>query len=195
MGSPRDDEAGCYTPGMTRRLSLLALIAVAGCSSYATYPSIETDTALALTNATYQPAPEIMATTLAWIDEQYGSGDTVVFNLPAGMVPVVYDRVVAHLGDATPMTAAGQAATPLLELRIRGLSAQADVIYPTSSGTWHRSTIYLSTTLLKPWAVERERTWNVPVTDWPAPNYPDAVAAWEAARSDSQATANTSDAP
>ena len=98
--------------------------------------------------------------------------NTIVFNLPKGVNKETYTIVSEKIGGAIAMETSGQLAYHVTELRKRPFHAEADVVFPVSGGQYEQATIYLSSSLSKPWTVQRERIWMIPVTELPAPNFP-----------------------
>ncbi|MDP7008052.1 MAG: hypothetical protein QGI78_00610 [Phycisphaerales bacterium] len=150
---------------------LLVSIFLACCSPVATYPPIEVGSAVRFSNSSYEPVPTILVTTLEYSKEHFGGLETTVFNLPKGMSHDTYAIVSSRVLDSTPMMEAEQQAYHITELRVRGLRAEADVVFPSAGGTLETATLYLSKSLAHPWRVNRERIWLIPVATAPSPNY------------------------
>ncbi|MHC4946730.1 MAG: hypothetical protein ACYTG1_00500 [Planctomycetota bacterium] len=147
---------------------LAALTAlVAACAPFATYPPVEGS--LNLSQPDFEPIPLLMAEAIIFCDERYGSAGEVVFNLPEGTPPPVYERVIRHLGEGRPMEAGDAQAYHVEEVRVRGLDAQVDVIYPRSDGVHQLVTISFRKKL-RHYAVASTRLWRIHV-EAPPPHY------------------------
>ena len=88
-----------------------------------------------------------------------------------GVLGETYDIVSARVSDSEPLQNEGEQAYHITELRVRGLKAEADIIFPRAGGGYETATLYLSKSFSNPWQVNRERIWLIPVTQAPAPNY------------------------
>ena len=154
-----------------RTLLLLTAILFLGCTPVATYPPVENDTALTFSNSTNEPVPTIMAKVVSYAHEHFGGMDIVVFNLPEGVSKETYNIVSDKLGGAIPMTSPNEIAYHLTELRVRGFSADADVIFPSTTGGYEMATVHLESSLVSPWKVIRNRVWLIPTNKAPVPNY------------------------
>lgn len=160
----------CYT--FTMRIQYLILVTVlVGCTPIATYPPIETNAALKFSNSANEPVPTIMATAITHAHDRFGGMDKIVFNLPVGVGYETYAIVADQLGGASPMKTVGQPAYHIVELRVRGFVAEADLVFPTAAGGYKRVTIHMETSFIDPWIVTRDRIWEVPM-DEPIPNIP-----------------------
>ncbi len=149
---------------------LLSVVFV-GCTPVATYPPIENDATLAFADSSNEPIPTVFAELLQYAHEHYGGMDTIVFRLPDGVTNETYRIVSEKLGGAVPLTSRDGVAYYITELRKRPFHAEADIIFPSSTGRYEQATLYLSSSLLEPWRVLRERVWLVPVSTLPEPNY------------------------
>tara|TARA_B100001750_G_C15433391_1_gene559522 strand:+ start:230 stop:754 length:525 start_codon:yes stop_codon:yes gene_type:complete len=159
------------------------------CTPIATYPPIENRTAKKFTEKVSEPVPTILATTIKYAFDKFGGMETIVFNLPEGLDEKIYSRVIKRLNNATAITDDKQAAYHIVQLRVRGLKAEADVLFPAlgwDEGGWlsadHTSeyrmaTIHLEGSLVDEWKVTRDRVWRVPVTEIPSPNKPSVATA------------------
>ena len=126
-----------------RTVILLLFVCVIGCSPVATYPPIETEEIQKLTKSAHKPVSTILVKTLEYMHSHFGGMDEVVFNLPVGMGVKTYAVVSEKVGDAEPMSYAGQPAYHIIELRVRGLEADADVLFPSASGGYKMVTLHL----------------------------------------------------
>jgi len=152
-------------------LTLIVVSFLSCCSPIATYPPVEVSTAVSFSNSSYEPVPTILVTTIEYAHNHYGGMETVVYNLPEGMLGETYDIVSARVSDSAPLQNEGEQAYHITELRVRGLRAEADIIFPRAGGGYETATLYLSKSFSNPWQVNRERIWLIPVTQAPAPNY------------------------
>jgi hypothetical protein len=150
---------------------LLIIVLFSGCTPVATYPPVETDIALVFSDSTNEPIPTIFAETLRYAHEHFGGMDVIVFNLPDTVGEKTYELVSDKLGGALPMENKEQVSFHIIELRKRPFHAEADIIFPSTSGNYERATLYLTSSLVDPWKVTRDRIWLVPVTELPSPNY------------------------
>ena len=151
---------------------LLLLIALfSGCTPVATYPPVEIDAALLFSDSSNEPIPTIFAESLRYAHEHFGGMDVIVFNLPETVGVETYELVADKLGGAVPMHNSQQVSFHIIELRKRPFHAEADIIFPSTSGNYERATLYLSSSLVNPWKVMRDRIWLVPVNKLPSPTY------------------------
>jgi hypothetical protein len=148
---------------------LIACVSMS-CSPIATFPPIETEAAAKFADATRKPVPKIMATIINYAHDTYGAMDTVVFNLPEGVGHGAYSLVMDKLDDAAPMTRNDQPAYHIIELRVRGFKAEADVVFPTKSGDYQMATVWVHT---DPFGakVTSDRVWAIPIYESPAPTF------------------------
>ena len=159
----------CYTLDMKYITLLIACFSM-GCSPIATFPPIETEAATKFADATQKPVPRIMAVAINYAHNTYGSMDKIVFNLPEGVGYEAYGLVNNKLSNASPMTSVGQPAYHIIELRVRGFNAEADVVFPASSGDYQMATVWIHA---DPFGakVTSDRVWAIPVHESPAPTY------------------------
>ena len=130
-----------------RNIFVLSILVFVGCTPVATYPPVETDTALSFANSSNEPVPTILAEVILFAHEHYGGMEVIVFNLPEGINHETYNIVSSKLNGAIPMTTPNQIAYHILELRVRGFDADADIIFPSASGRYELATIHLDTSL------------------------------------------------
>ncbi|MFT4592330.1 MAG: hypothetical protein ACI9JK_000022 [Phycisphaerales bacterium] len=150
--------------------SLLLCFFLGGCAYIATYPPVESDVILSNPNSANEPVPTILAEVLLYAHSQYGGMDIIVFNLPKGMTPETYSIVSNKLGGAVPLTIDNQVAYHITELRVRGLSAEADITFPSPSGGYEEASIRLTSAPFEHWAVSDSRVWLIPSKTPPSPN-------------------------
>ncbi len=154
-----------------RYMLLLSVLVFCGCSSVATYPPIETKNLLAPPSSANEPVPTIMGKIITYSHEHYGGMDSIVFNLPEGVDNKTYDIVGGFVGGATPMSTTNELSYHITELRMRGLSADADVVFPSASGIYGMATIQLKSSILGDWEVVNDRIWLIPIETPPLPTY------------------------
>jgi hypothetical protein len=151
---------------------LLALTALAGCTAWATYPSIEGATSI--DDPQFAPIPELMADAIAYGAERYpmdrGENDPLVFNLPPDTPPRVYEKVAGRLGNARPMTDEDAFAYHVKTVRVRTVEGQVDLICPRPDGHHELMEISFKQRLGKGYDVASARLWRVHV-DVPEPNF------------------------
>lgn len=160
----------CYT--FVMRLSLLFIVGlITGCTHTATYPPVEGSVSVALSNSSSEPVPTIFSLVISYSHKHYGGMETIVFNLPKGINKEVYSMVSGELGDANPMSTPNEIAYHITELRLRGFSAEADVLFPQASGGYGMSTVRLATSVGGDWGVVEDRVWLILVNQPPPPNH------------------------
>ena len=142
------------------------------CSPIATFPPIETEAATKFGDAARKPVPRIMAAIINYAHEHYGWTDEIVFNLPEGVGQEAYALVNAMLINATPMTSNDQSAYHIIELRVRGFNAEADVVFPIRAGDYQMATLRLHKSTFDPWEVTYDRVWAVPIHESPSSTFP-----------------------
>lgn len=152
-------------------LSFLSFVVFSGCTTIATYPPIEHETARSFANSSKEPVPTIMAEAISYTHKHFGGMDRVVFNLPQGVDREAYSIVAKKLGDAVPMKNANEIAYHIVELRLRGFEADADVVFPVTMGGYEMATIHLESSIVDPWVVTNDRVWLIPTSDMLLPNY------------------------
>jgi hypothetical protein len=149
--------------------TMLAWMALASaCAPFATYPPI--DGAVGIDNPAYEPVPTIMADSFRYVHDRYNAGhDSYAVNLPPGTPSKVYDKVLLKLGAGEPMTDSSQWGYHLVELRSRGLSAEADFVVPRQGAPHAMVTLHLEKQFNN-YSVKSAKVWNLPVSV-PGPNY------------------------
>lgn len=154
-----------------QNLFLLFVLVFSGCTTIATYPPVENDAALSFSNSSIEPVPTIIADVLSYAHDHYGGMDLIVFNLPKGIDKETYTIVAKKLGGALPMTSQNEIAYHITELRLRGFSADADVVFPSTTGGYEMATIHLEASFVNPWEVTKDRVWLIPTNEPPLPNF------------------------
>lgn len=154
-----------YCPSILIVLSLI----LAGCTTWATYPPIEED-AVELNNPSLEPIPSLMAEAIRFAYEHYAPGHELVINLPESTPADVYWKVQEILGTGRPMNATDSTTFGVLEVRVRALDAEVDVIYPRVGTSHEMTTITFHKDLLTYYEVVSSRLWRIRV-DQPRPHY------------------------
>lgn len=117
-----------------------------------------------------EPVPTVMAKSIQFANEWYGTDQQPVINLPRGTPPEVYAVVIRRMGEGVPMTDASQKAFHIEAVRISGTTAEVDMIHPGTIGEYQSVTIYLDDAMFRGWQVNNSRPWRFRVTP-PQPNY------------------------
>lgn len=155
----------------TVRASILIgfLILIPGCVSWSSYPPLKmTDRMI---NPSNEPMPTLMTGAIRFAYFHYGSGEEdFAINLPEGVSHEIYTRVIRKLEIGHPMTDPNETAYHVLEIRIRGVEAEVDLLYPRSGSIYEMVTISFRRRLIEGWRVFTSRLWRVHV-DRPQPNY------------------------
>ena len=154
-----------------RNYIFLLLFLFVGCANISTYPPVENAVVLSNPTSTSEPVPTIITEVLFYAHEHFGGMEIVVFNLPKGVENETYVMVASRLGGGIPMTSNEQVAYHITELRVRGLSADADIVFPATSGGYEEATIHLESSPFGNWGVTDERVWLIPSKTAPSPNY------------------------
>jgi hypothetical protein len=154
------------------RLAILLVMGLfTGCTHTATYPPIENLGGVDLSHSSGEPVPTIFSLVISYSHNHYGGMETVVFNLPKGIHNKVYSLVSEKLDDANPMSTQNEIAYHITELRLRGFSAEADVLFPQASGGYGMSTVRLASSVGGTWEVVDDRVWLILVNNPPLPNH------------------------
>ena len=148
-------------------LAAATLLATAGCTPWATYPRVKGMTEIGTPST--EPVPTLMARAISYIKENECAGAQFAVNLPPGVPVKVYNKVFDDLGYTQPMTSAGEPAYHVIEVRLRGMNAEVDVIYPFE-GEYALSTVKFHNSVVPGWNVVDTRRWNIKITV-PEPNY------------------------
>ena len=155
----------------TVRASILIgiLIVIPGCVTWSTYPSQKmTDR---MTNPSNEPTPTLMTKAIHFAYSHYGSGEEdFAINLPEGVSHEIYTRVIRKLEIGHPMTDPNETTYHVLEIRIRGLEAEVDLLYPRQGSIYEMVTLSFRRRLVEGWTVLTSRLRRVHV-DRPQPNY------------------------
>ena len=145
------------------------LLAIPGCVTWSAYPPQNmTDR---MTNPSNEPIPTLMTGAIRFAHMHYGSGeDDFAINLPEGIPHEIYTRVIRKLGLGHPMTEPGETTYHVLEIRLRGLEAEVDLLYPRRGSIYELVTITFRRRLVEGWSVLTSRLWRKNVA-LPRPNY------------------------
>jgi hypothetical protein len=152
--------------------ALAGMGSLAGCSSWSTYPQVETKAARVFSQPTREPVPTIMAAALNYTQREYTVGKELPINLPDGCNWEAYQRVFERVsGEPRPMLKAGEPAIAITEVRTRAWDAEVDLVYPRGDGLNQLVTIDLSRDVTKPWHVKSARLWQIRDVTLPDPTY------------------------
>lgn len=154
-------------------LALVALVLLIGCSPWATYPKIEG--AAQVGNPQFEPLPSIMATAIRQGHERAGFEGEPVYNLPEGTGRAGYAAVQAQLGQGRAMQEPGEPAVHVIQVRVRGVDAEVDVILPRRDAPPEMVTYRMRQRFLHHYRVTDTRRWNIAV-DVPEPTSPQSRA-------------------
>jgi len=149
-------------------LMVTVLAVLQGCTPWATYPRVKGMTELG--SPATEPVPTLMARAVSYIKDNKCDGAQYAVNLPPGVPLKVYTKVFEDLGYIRPMTSSAELAYHVTEVRLRGLNAEVDVVYPDSMGDHQLTTVNFRNSVVPGWNVVDTRTWNIHVAV-PSPNY------------------------
>lgn len=155
---------------------LMGLVMVmAGCTPWATYPS--SPGFVNISDPWIPPIPELMADSIRTVHERdgRGPGDAMVFNLPPNTPDRVYHRVIAHLSNAgssnaRPMRDVTESAYHIIEVRVRAVESEVDLIHVGAAGVPEEVTLSFQHDILHGQRLVRVRPWRYRV-ELPPPNY------------------------
>jgi hypothetical protein len=160
---------------MTTRLlaALLLTLSPVACTAMSTYPPTA-GKPVSTPNVT--PGPEVMAGAIKEAHRVSGLDSTVVFNLPAGLLPSTWGKVSALLGNgAKPMEGGDLNVFSVQQLRVSGGVAEVDVVYP-ERGVYQLMTVKFKGGGMAPWKVDWAYRWVIPATA-PIANTPETMLA------------------
>ena len=149
----------------------LVIVVATGCSPWATYPPVEIKPAKQLTRESWEPVPTVMAVAVQYARDTYTKDQDLAINLPEGTPALVYDKVIAKVGEGRPLRNAGEPAIHIKEVRTRGFDAQVDLVYARPDGMHQLVTLTLNRTVFQSWRVVNARPWQLRDFTPPAPNY------------------------
>ncbi len=149
---------------------MLFLFVFSGCTPVATYPPVETKAGLVFSGSVHEPVPTIMTEVVLYTHKHFGGLQTIVFNLPLGINSDTYSDVIGRISGSAPMSKVDEIAYHITELRVRGFSADADVMFPLASGGYGVATVLLKHSVSDGWVVVSDRVWLIPVDTPPVPN-------------------------
>lgn len=149
--------------------SALLSLPIAGCASWSTFPPVEGRDTL---SPGFAPAPDVMATSLAYAHARTGRGDPLVFNLPPDVSAGTWGTVEIKLRPeaGVPMMPGDIAVWSIQQVRLRGNVAEVDVVY-LDQGVYQLATVHLSSKPFEPFRAEYLQRWLVPV-ETPSANDP-----------------------
>lgn len=151
-------------------LVLLVVCLLDGCAPWVTYPPIEG--AAQVGHARLEPVPSIITESIKFSNERFAKMEgEIVFNLPEGSPPKLYQDVARRLGSARPMSAGDDRAIHVIEVRVRARNAEADVVYARADGHHEMVTLKLHQRLMHHYDVQHSRLWRIHV-DPPPAHYP-----------------------
>ena len=167
---------------MTTRVLAAILLATAAlpvaCTAVSTYPPTAGATRM---TPSVTPGPELMASAIRETHRVRGTGEQIVFNLPAGLDAGTWRRVAARLPEGSrAMRASDESVYSVQQLRLSGGTAEVDVAYP-ERGVYQLMTVKLEGGPVIPWRVQWAYRWVIPAT---APVANDPMIAVEAAEAD-----------
>jgi len=143
--------------------------ALSACTPIATYPPVQGSDTF---EPWVYPMPQLMAESLRYVRIRLTPDQTSLFNLPPAVPEWIWDQVARDVGNgAQPMTADGEIALSVQQVRVNGGKAEVDIAYPTPEGLYQLVTIGLRTDPFQPPRVVFENRWRIPV-DPPASNWP-----------------------
>jgi hypothetical protein len=148
--------------------AIAAAFICAGCTPWATYPPVEGS--VDMSSSSLSPIPELMAEAIWYAHARDGRGDEIVFNLPEGTPQDVYGRIQKRLEGGRPMREIDEPAYHVVEVRVRTVDSEVDVIHPDNDGNPQQITIAFRQNLLTGFRVERVRVWRYHV-EAPPPHY------------------------
>lgn len=137
----------------------------AGCGSpYVNIPAQVGD--VATHNPNDRNVRGVLAAALEAVLDQQAIDGPVAVSLPEGASPLTHADVAQRLGEQAISTfEEGAEPLPIVavqEVRIRGVTAEVDVVCPSPSGRDQLMTAYLRWEPLSGWRVRRVRTWRRP---------------------------------
>ena len=140
---------------------LLAIMALAGCSSYASFPPLEGDSPSA--SASQEPVPTVIATAIDWCiaRENYRQQEQpVAFSLPPSMDDPTYAAVAAQVPGAHEATTEDQNVIEIRSVRLFGLKAMVDMTVPRENMTPRLVTLELWSYPFQSWHVVGANMWR-----------------------------------
>ena len=147
----------------------LAGLSLTGCAAWSTYPAIPG--AMQVGHPEVEPLPTIMAEAIRYCNGRFLKAEEPAFNLPEGVTVHTYEAVRRRLDAGRPMTEAGELAVHVRQVRVRGTSAQVDVVYPRGDGMHQFMTLHMKQRWVNRFEVEQTRLWRIHV-QVPEPQYP-----------------------
>jgi hypothetical protein len=155
---------------------LVLLLPLAACTPWATFPPVAGGNPL---TPGIHPVPEVMAKALVYVHGKTGPAAPLVFNLPEGTPAGVWSGVTTRIGeltaptgriDARPMRPGDRRVWSVEQVRVRGLRAEADVVY-LEQDVYQMATVHLAASPLQAFRVEFMQRWLIPAIE-PVPHDP-----------------------
>jgi len=148
----------------------IAAGSIGGCTPYATHP--RPDGSTQITDARIYPVPTVMTAAIDEMHTKHGQGREIVINLPEDTPASVYADVIKQLGQGRPMQAGDPDVYHIQQVRVRGWTAEVDLIYPVGGGRHESATITMERGMVARYTVVNTRVWRIRVDALPKPNYP-----------------------
>lgn len=146
---------------------MFMVLLIAGCAPWVTYPPIEG--AARVGDARFEPVPAIITEAIRYSNERFARMEgEIVFNLPEGTPPAMFESIARRIGNARPMTPDDEMAIHVTEVRVRALDAEVDMVYPRPDGHHEMITLTMRQRLLHHYTVRHTRLWRIQVTPPPA---------------------------
>jgi hypothetical protein len=148
---------------------IFTVAALAGCTPWATYPHVKGMTELG--SPATEPVPTLMARAIMYVKDTRCDGAEHAINLPPGVPAKVYTEVAEKAGFGAPMQSDSDLAYSVTEVRLRGLNAEVDIVYPAAdTGEYQLMTLKYRNSVMPGWNVVDTRVWNIYVES-PTPNF------------------------
>jgi len=152
-------------------LMALAAVLLAGCASYVNIPPMEGDTAFHDPNT--KVVRSVMGGALAYVMEQRPIERSYQVILPVGTTPMTYAELLSRLGDNAMWSSDGVTKdVPIVavsQVRVRGTSAEVDVVRPTFSNDLKQSgqtvTVSLKYDPMGGWVANHIKEWRGDVSN------------------------------
>lgn len=165
----------------------LFLPALHSCATWATYPPVEGDAAVADPNV--HPLPTVIETALVRVFNRYPVDGRFTINFPEGMdrdraqrvARDAAERAPSPMGPALTVGEPGWDDAPLYhvsELRIRADRAEVEILRPVAEADAHQPVTVRLLGGVNGWITTSTRTWPIgfkdtpPLYSWPDPTSP-----------------------
>jgi hypothetical protein len=149
-------------------LGVLAFPLLNGCTPWATYPPIQG--AAGFNDPYLDPIPFLMAESISSVYERDGGEGVLLFNLPEGTPPQIYEIVARKLGTGEPLRRAGDPAYHVLQVRVRSMDAEVDVVHRGVQGFPELVTVHFYVQAPQGYRVTNMRVWRFQQEE-PTPNW------------------------